>query len=48
MEGTDFVENFGNRLFSDAASRTGVAGSAAHRRENIKQAKQYFLTFNTV
>jgi hypothetical protein len=48
MEGTESVENVGNRLSSDAASRTGVTGSAAHRRENIKQAKQYFLNFKTV
>lgn len=48
MEGTEFVENVGNRFSSDAASRTGVKESAAHRRENIKQAKQHFLNFKTV
>jgi len=38
MEGTEFVENVRNRLTRDATSRIGVTGSAAHRRENIKQA----------
>jgi hypothetical protein len=47
MERTEFFGNVGNRLSSDAASRTGVTGSAAHRRGNMKQAKQHFLNFKT-